>query len=532
MSFGAARSQSFDPRSLTGLYGAETIDPGLLDGVSTRQVTRAYIPDAIDLSPMMPPPLQQIHGSCVSYAVGYALRGYYSALENGVEPGHVNYTPSPAFLHSRIRNRNDLCQDSGSHPFFAMTHFTREGAPDRETVPESAMCKGLAEQAGFASQRFLIRSFQEVFEITRRRRRPNNRELDAIKQELAAGHPVATAFRLYEVPPNGDGRTGSALQYLDGDEIYQGSRAPHGPVLGNHQMVFVGYDERRQAFLVQNSWGPYWAGDGLGWISYAAAKADMRNAYVMRTGLRPPRPVPGLQRTDRDNDVAVADDACSKVYIGGRLTDGTPALSGFVSTPEALAVLAERFDPRMTRDIKVRPWPVCEVLKTLDAPLAEPSRPEIRMLGGETRLRYQDSLAFRIEAPDYASFLYIVYLQADGSVVNLLPRRGPLRDQAGIREQFIYGDGRQGRQKFTASPPAGAEAIVVIAARSPIAQLERLEAENGGQFTLPASDRQQGGAADDRFFLTALRAGMAERPEDRRLPREISAAVLHLTIEE
>ncbi|WP_165814782.1 DUF4384 domain-containing protein [Labrenzia sp. 011] len=527
----AARAQPFDPRSLTGLGGDQPIDPARLEGTSPVEVTRAYIPDAIDLSPLMPPPVMQRYGSCVSYAIGYALRGYYSALENGTPPGQVNFTPSPAFLHSRIRNPATSCNDAGSNALLALSYFKGNGAPDRDAIPDSAICSDTVEHATTAPSRFRILGFDFIFAKGRRRNQADNRVLDAIKQQLAAGNPVAVGFRTRRVVPSAEHPDGSTLQYLKAGEIYQGSHGPNAGPYGGHQMVLVGYDERRQAFLVQNSWGPYWAGDGYGWISYAAAKADMHNASIMRTSVVPPRPVPGMTRSDRGNEVAFADDGCSQLHVVDELPDVGPVLNGFVSSRKALGALASHYAPAQIRDVEIRPWPVCEVLKTLDRPLAEPSRPEIRMLGGETTLSYGDSLAFQVRAPDFASFLYIVYLQADGTVVNLLPRRGPVRQQAEFGERFIYGDGRRGRQKFTVQPPAGAEAVVVIAARSPISQLENLEGDGGGQFIMPAS-AESGSVADDRYFLTALRAGMAERPDETRLGREISADVLHLTIRE
>ncbi|MHA7777014.1 DUF4384 domain-containing protein [Roseibium sp. M-1] len=525
-----ARAQGFDPSSLTGLLGDMPVDPVLMDGVGEVGVTRAYIPDAIDLSPLMPPPLLQTYGSCVSYAIGYALRGYYAALENNVEPGNRSFTPSPAFLHSQIRNRNEACETAGSHAVLALSYFKGNGAPDQDAIPDAAICSERVEFATTAPDRFRIKGFEFVFEKTRQRRDASNRDLDAIKQLLAAGHPVAAGFQTMKVISSKQTPDGVTLQYLKAGEIYQGSLGHHAGVSGGHQMVIVGYDERRQALLVQNSWGPYWSGDGYGWISYAAAKADMHNASVMRTGITPPRPVPGLSRTDRNNELAFKGDSCSSLHVGETDGDGVPLLGGFVSTQEALAELRAEFSPEQVRKVDVRPWPVCEALKTLAAPLSEPSRPRIRLLGGSAELSYGDTLAFEVTAPDFASFLYIVYLQADGTVVNLLPRRGPVREQAQFGESFVYGDGRQGRQTFRVQPPAGSEAVVVIAAHSPIAQLEDLEDAGGGQFKMPVSAEGGSGMADDRFFLTALRSGLADWPDEASLPREVSAAVLHLTI--
>ncbi|WP_422377696.1 DUF4384 domain-containing protein [Roseibium sp.] len=525
-----AEGQAFDPSALTGLYGDTSIDPALLKSVGRAEVTRAYIPDAIDLSPQMPPPLLQIHGSCVSYAVGYAMRGYYAALENNVSPGTRAYTPSPAYLHSQIRDKDESCEAAGSHAYYAMSYFKGRGAPDLDAIPDIAMCSERVERPTSPPDRFKIRDFEFIYVLERDERPVSNRDLDAIKQQLAAGHPVAAGYRMVDVVPSSRTPDGSVLQYLKAGEIYQGSLGPNAGLGGGHQMVLVGYDERRQAFLVQNSWGPYWAGDGYGWISYDATKADLRNASVMRTFAQPPKPVPGLDRFDHGNQVAFKGDDCSNLYVTEDAPGGMPLLGGFVSSQETLKKLRAEFPPEQIQKIAVRPWPVCEVLKTLERPLAEPSRPSIRLLGGRSDLAYGDSLAFEVTAPDFASFLYIVYLQADGTVVNLLPRRGPVREQVRFGQTFIYGDGRQGRQKYTVSPPAGSEAIVVIAARSPIDQLEALEASGGGQFSMPVSADGQSGLADDRFFLTALRAGLAERPYEARLPREITATVLHLTI--
>lgn len=523
-------AQGFDPGSLTGLYGDGSIDPALLESVGRAEVSRAYIPDAIDLSPHMPPPLLQIHGSCVSYAIGYAIRGYYAALENNVSPGSRAFTPSPAFLHSQIRDKGETCENAGSHAYYALSYFKGRGAPDLDAIPDVAMCSERVERPSSPPDRFRIRDFRFIYVVERDRRPVSNRDLDAIKQQLAKGHPVAAGFKMMEVVPSSRTPEGVTLQYLKAGEIYQGSLGPNRGVAGGHQMVLVGYDERRQAFLVQNSWGPYWAGDGYGWISYDAARADLRNASVMRTGIDPPRPVPGITRTDRANQVAFKGDACSSLYVSEDSPDGLPLVSGFVSSQGALLKLQNEFPPEQIQKVAVRPWPVCEVLKTLDRPLAEPSTPRIRLLGGSADLAYGDSLAFEVTAPDFASFLYIVYLQADGTVVNLLPRRGPVREQVPFGESFVYGDGRQGRQTFTVQPPAGAEAIVVISAHSPIAQLEDLEGAGGGQFTMPVSADGGTDVANDRYFLTALRAGLAERPDETRLPREVSAAVLHLTI--
>ena len=58
-------------------------------------------PATIDLSPLMPPPVQQELSSCVSRALGYGVRDDYTAIERKTKPGYPKYTPSPAFINSQ-----------------------------------------------------------------------------------------------------------------------------------------------------------------------------------------------------------------------------------------------------------------------------------------------------------------------------------------------------------------------------------------------------------------------------------------------
>ena len=107
---------------------------------------------------------------------------------------------------------------------------------------------------------------------------------------------------------------------------------------------------------------------------------------------------------------------------------------------------------------------------------------------------------------------------------------------------LVFGDGKDGRQTFRAAEPIGSEAIVAIAARSPLAQLEELE-KAGGQFRLSAASRRDDGdewlddepkaaspKADDRLYLSILRAAMAENPQTEDLARETTADVAYVSI--
>jgi len=251
------------------------------------------------------------------------------------------------------------------------------------------------------------------------------------------------------------------LEALKAGEVYRGSLGEqHGKLDVGHELVIVGYDDGRQAFKVQNSWGTDWAEGGFGWIAYDAAKADLIEALTMDAGVVPPRPAP--LRPNRENPNIAQDDQCALVFQTS--AQGGASYEGFVESETELAELREQYGNDAVARVAVRPWPVCEALLTLDGPLAASSRPTISVDGGSDKVKFGDVLGFSVTTPDFPSFLYVVYLQADGTVVNLVPRRGPIRRQFGPRTVLKFGDGKEGRQKFRVGAPAGAETIVAIAA--------------------------------------------------------------------
>jgi ABC-type transport system involved in multi-copper enzyme maturation permease subunit len=100
----------------------------------------------------------------------------------------------------------------------------------------------------------------------------SHQELLAIKEALAAGHPVACGlrwpkslkgFELLEVPPL--------------DRLAQG-----------HSIVFTGYQEGLKGgegvFSFRNSWGTGWGNDGYGVMSYAYAQAHANDIVWLQLG--------------------------------------------------------------------------------------------------------------------------------------------------------------------------------------------------------------------------------------------------------
>ncbi|AWN55865.1 hypothetical protein DK412_25905 [Methylobacterium sp. 17Sr1-1] len=188
-------------------------------------------------------------------------------------------------------------------------------------------------------------------------------------------------------------------------------------------------------------------------------------------------------------------------------------ISGYVGSDtdkKSIEELAAKYSAIEIVKIFVAPWPTCEVLETLALPLSASDRPSIDLEGKKT-FRAGENLTFSVRAPSQFSYMYIAYLQADGSTVNLVQPKGIIPDQTAPSTTLKFGDGRAGRQRFEVTAPFGDEIIVAIASRSPLFESR-----------LPATQT-------DREYLTTIRRALVYKPTAVSKDRVVSAAVVSLT---
>jgi len=84
-----------------------------------------------------------------------------------------------------------------------------------------------------------------------------------LQQCLADGCPFLFGFTLYE---------GFESKEVKKSGIMPEPDRKREKLLGGHAVMGVGYDDRRRAVLVRNSWGPHWGIGGYFWMSYELIK--------------------------------------------------------------------------------------------------------------------------------------------------------------------------------------------------------------------------------------------------------------------
>ena len=220
---------------------------------------RGRLPQFIDLSSFFPEPGHQgTQGSCVGWAVGYALKTYQEALEFNISQPQEWDHFSPAFVFNSIKQGDDC--SAGSRISDALEFVANTGAVRMQDFPyEEGQCLPPAEDMSAIARDYSIKSY---------RRLQKDGMLFAIREALSNEKPVVVAMRVFPSFENWEG--GDNYRH-DPDIEFQ---------VDFHAVTVVGYDDERRALKIINSWGSEWGDDGFFWMDYRATRHLIAEAYV------------------------------------------------------------------------------------------------------------------------------------------------------------------------------------------------------------------------------------------------------------
>jgi len=240
--------------------GLILMDEAEYDALPERDpLMRGRLPQFVDLSSFFPPPGHQgTQGSCVGWAVGYALKTYQEALEFNISQPQAWDHFSPAFVFNSIKQGDDCT--AGSRISDALEFVANTGAVRMDDFPyEEAQCLPPAEDMSSIARDYTIKSY---------RRLQKEGMLFAIREALSNEKPVVIAMRVF---PSFESWDGGGNYRHDPDTEFQ---------VDYHAVTVVGYDDERRALKIINSWGTGWGDEGFFWMDYRAARQLIAEAYV------------------------------------------------------------------------------------------------------------------------------------------------------------------------------------------------------------------------------------------------------------
>ena len=460
------------------------------------QKYRAYLPESVDLSSRFPTSGSQgRQGSCVSWSVAYVMRSYYDFSQYNIKPSQ-NLAFSPAFIYNQIKSEPNNCEGGTSIPK-ALDLVKAQGLPRISDFPYSDTNCGRqpTQKIRELASQYKIVGWKAI------------RDIESIKGELYRGNPVVVGMAV-----------SSSFDNLRGKNIYTDERSePNGP----HAMVITGYDDKRRAFKLFNSWGPEWGDNGFGWVGYRAMVMRGKEFYTMEPSIevRPPEPEPvptpspppppappptptppTPRKVDRQEVQRIADSVeCGSLKAA--VTDkGAISLTGFAGEQSSVNAVVKKLKAiegvnEVSAKVQTQPWPICEALKTLEQTTNEPRRLSLKLSGRtNSELNDGDKLAFEIKLDTKNAYLYVDYLQANGEAV-ALERGQQVTGNKAVRHPPT------GKQ-FVVQAPFGSELLVAILSPKPLFE-PGMKYENDREYLSALRQALLGLSASERAQVTS-----------------------------
>jgi hypothetical protein len=486
----AASGQNTAPRHARGLVVA---DPDAYSKLPSVDRHRAWLSPAVDLTAHFPPVGNQgPQGACTAWATGYASRSFILGEEVGHAPRKIGELVSPAYIYNRLRKDKRDCKTQGVSFADALNLLTNEGVVTLADLPYGdATCTQVPSDSQVAKAgKLRIGGFRAIQrEIPDDWRTPVI--LDDIKGQLQAGLPVVFSLHL---PDNFDVWHGSGV--YDTDEVGTSW----------HAMVLAGYDESKQAFRLMNSWGEEWGDKGFAWISYRTFARLAGEAYVLKPltaeHLEAGALGPAMSVDQQLTNLAYGLD-CGNVAVKG--SAGKRVATGFTGARDGYAsakTKALALDPMLKWNVAYRPWPQCEAELTLSEPLMNSvAKISVRGSNGQALIdedavmKENDLFSIEVATTKAAPYLDVIYLQADGSAVELY--HGEAKPDTGYK--VVLGAAGKREARFQVAPPLGDEVLIAVASNKPVF------GESLGKYRT------------ERQFLTVLRTRLAETSRQGQL---------------
>ena len=225
--------------------------------------TKNPLPEAVSLLRFAPDRQNQgKQGSCVAWSSVYAARTIVEAASTGQSGNNTAY--SPAFVYNYIALED--CQ--GSYIQKAMEFMANKGVlPFNDFPYDDQDC---SRQASGTLMNKAAENRMHGFTRLTETEDVNGINVRAVKEHLAKDAPVVIGMMV----------GGTFMQDMMGKDTWSPSDEDRSQMgFGGHALCVIGYDDRRQAFQIMNSWGPEWGNNGIAWVRYADFKEFVREAY-------------------------------------------------------------------------------------------------------------------------------------------------------------------------------------------------------------------------------------------------------------
>ncbi len=196
-----------------------------------------------------------IAGNCTASALVWTVKAYQEISQ----ADWPNKGLSVAYLYAEEKKIDGIPDQEGSSIFAGLKVLQKKGVCLETTLPYSSLLNLPAPKVPETNSsmdqeaaKFKINSYAQVCAPTDKQRNENTIKL--IKQAIYTNGVVPVAVVVAE-------------NFNDYGKNYI-IPLPKGYLLGLHAVGLVGWDDKKQAFRLRNSWGKNWGDKGYAWLPY------------------------------------------------------------------------------------------------------------------------------------------------------------------------------------------------------------------------------------------------------------------------
>ena len=207
----------------------------------------------VDLRHRMPAVQNQSMGDCSAWAYGYAAKSYLEVVDQNWKPDQPQRIFSPKFIYNSLNNG----EDKGLNPVATLKFLEEVGCATLRTAP-------------YIAGDFKTKPTQAAIEEAKLFRIAGHYLLKTgadVRAAVQQGHVCPVSVRTNPIFNSGRYEVYTKELHEKGLALRKA-----GDKHGMHAMAIVGYDDRKGAFLLMNSWGTDWGQKGFCWVDYEVFK--------------------------------------------------------------------------------------------------------------------------------------------------------------------------------------------------------------------------------------------------------------------
>lgn len=275
----------------------------------------AVLASAVDLSGDIPPVGDQGNqGSCVGWSTGYYYKSWHEKKEHPQwDSSDPKYCFSPSFIFNQIHvgegaavsDAMTLLQDTGDVDIAEFPYTDQ----DYNTMPTDVQVE--------AAKQYRIPSDWGFFFAEQTMEGPFNRGdvVTQLKGWLDSGKTLGMSIPIFQDFPSYNNNPSAQCYNYDG----------YSALDGGHAVFIAGYDDDVGGFLMINSWGAGWNGNGRIYLGYDFVQRYVVEAWWMNdqksspelSGIDPSTTGPGDTVTLTGNNLGGARRAAKVIFPGG-----------------------------------------------------------------------------------------------------------------------------------------------------------------------------------------------------------------------